>query len=392
MKNKLFLLCSSPENKFETRLFIARFERYFKQSKKNSPLLLLASFVLAAYQVYLNTPTLQLIIWQTLLVFFIVAIYKIDHQQQYSPDIERQYLLLKSRITRRLIYGLGIAVLFGASCFLLPDETPFDHLALYYIFLVCLLAIILISNITFPEYYFGYGFIIISLILTHTSTHASGHSEGFLMIASLVCPVGVLMMTLKATEMSHRAINEIALSLMLTKQMAEMLELQQTIKHQSEHDELTGLANRRKFESSASELENNAKLGNISFGVVYIDLDKFKPINDTFGHIYGDLVLQEMAQRLNACCARQSDLVCRMGGDEFCILIKNVIGQQQLQELAQSIEFRLGQTYSINGVDFNIGASIGTATYPTDGDSVDELICCADKNMYYHKQQKLALT
>lgn len=388
MKNKLFLLCSSPDDDFETRLFIARYERYFKQSKKNSPLLLVASLVLSGYQFYLNSPIFQLVIWQLLFAFFIAVIYKIDHQQQHSPDTQCQYRRLRARIIQRLIYGLILAVLFGASCFLLPPDTPFDHLALYYIFLVCLFAIILISNIIFPEYYFGYGAIVITLMYSHTWTRTSEHSEGFLIMASLIYPIGAIIMTLKATEMSKRAINEVVLSLILTKQMAEMLELQQVIKHQSEHDELTGLANRRKFEERASELENEAKSKDICFGIVYIDLDKFKPINDTFGHVYGDLVLQEMAKRLNS-CSRKSDLVCRMGGDEFCILIRDITEPQQLKQLTWSIEQRIGQTYSIDGIDFNISASIGTALYPADGSNVDELVSCADKKMYYHKQHKI---
>ena len=68
-----------------------------------------------------------------------------------------------------------------------------------------------------------------------------------------------------------------------------------------------------------------------------------------------------------------------MGGDEFCILVKDVTKQQQLRNLALSIEQRIKQTFSIEGIDFNIGASIGTAVYPVDGCSVDELVSCADK-------------
>jgi len=391
MKNKLFLLCSVPENQAEIRLFIARFERYLKQSKNNTPLLLVAALILASYQTYLNTPIIYLITWLLLFVFNTGIIYKIDHmEQQYTSNIVAQYKQFKAVVTRRSIYGLNLALLFGASCYLMPVDTPFDYLALYYIFLICLVAIILISNINFPEFYFAYSAIVVTMLFVHTWVYGDQHSDGFLVMASLIYPIGALIMAVKALEMSKSAINEIALRLILTKQMAEMLELQQVIKHQSEHDELTGLANRRKFEDRASELEHGAKVQEARFSLIYIDLDKFKPINDTFGHVYGDLVLQEMAKRLSS-CSRKSDLVCRLGGDEFCVLVHDMSEAAELSELALTIESRLMQTFSIEGNDFNIGASIGTAAYPVDGASIDELVSFADKKMYAHKQQKLAL-
>ena len=390
MKNKLLLLLSTPNGDFETHLFIARLERYFKQSKKNSPLLLFASLVLFSHQLYLESPLWPLIAWQCLLVLFTAIIYCIDHQQQSSAIIECHYKILRKRLFYRLVYGLIVAALFGASTFLIPTDAPFDHLAIYYIFLICLFAIILISNVIFPEYYFGYGFVVITLVYLHTLSQTGSHSEGFIIIASLIYPIGAVFMTIKATEMSKRAINEVALGLILKKQMAEMLELQQVIKYQSEHDQLTGLANRRKFENCAYDVENNAKSKQLAFGIVYIDLDQFKPINDQYGHAYGDKVLQEIAERLNK-CSRDTDLVCRMGGDEFCILIKDVDGTQHLEQLSIAIEQRLQQSFIVEDVNFNLSASIGTAIYPEDGLTVDELVSHADHNMYRHKQQKLTV-
>ncbi|NRA69608.1 MAG: GGDEF domain-containing protein [Gammaproteobacteria bacterium] len=387
MKNKLFLLFSSPSNEFETRLFIARYERYFTQSKRNSPLLLLASVVLTVYQIYLDSSLVIILAWQFMLIVITGIIYYIDYLQTHSPVIEKYYQILKTRIKYRLFFGLLVAAMFGGSSFILSSDVPLDHAQLYYIYLICLFAVILISNINFPEYYMAYGMIVMSLLYAHALTRLADHSEGFMVIASFMYPVGATMMTMKAIEMSKMAINEVALGLILKKQMHEMLELQQVIKHQSDHDELTGLANRRKFEETALEFERNSKALNSQFGVIYIDLDKFKPINDTYGHAYGDLVLQEMANRLSG-CSRASDLVCRMGGDEFCILLKNVLDQNELTNIATSLEERLIEPFMINDIKFSVGASFGVATFPLDGNNIDELVSVADHQMYLKKHQK----
>ncbi len=385
MKNNLFLLSSAPVNEFETRVYMARVDRYFSQSIKNSPLLLIASFILAIYHYHLDSSLILVAIWQFSFVLSIAIIYMIDKKGNEQVALKADHATLKKRLTQRFFFGLFIAFLFSVSPFILLADVPLDHVQLYYIFLVCLFAIILVSNISFPEYYIAYGMLILSMIFLHAVTRFDDHSKGVIACSSLFLLLGFTLMIRKAIEMSESALNEVTYSITLKEQMLEMMEMQALIEHQARHDELTGLANRRKFEEEAVEIENRAKDFGAVFGLIYVDLDKFKPINDTYGHQYGDWVLQEIAKRITS-CTRETDLVCRMGGDEFCVLIKNVTNNEELENLSTLLKDRIKMPFAINGIDFNLGASMGSAIYPTDGKNVDALVSTADHKMYEEKR------
>ncbi|WP_394391393.1 hypothetical protein [Shewanella woodyi] len=163
MNRKLFLLLSPPVNEFETRVYTARTASYFSQSIKNSPLLLVASLILSSYQLYLDSSLILLIIWQIIFAITIVAIYLIDKAGNTLINQNADYPKLRRKLTQRFYSGLFIALLFGISPFTLLSDVPLDHVQLYYIFLICLFAIILISNISFPEYYIAYGVLILPL-------------------------------------------------------------------------------------------------------------------------------------------------------------------------------------------------------------------------------------
>ncbi|MFT5704661.1 MAG: diguanylate cyclase (GGDEF)-like protein [Shewanella sp.] len=385
MKSKIFLLFSSPVNEFENRVYMARIERYFSQSIKNSPLLLIASIILSIYHLNLDSPLMLLTIWQLSFALFIIAIYRIDKKGNEQVAQNLDSVTLKKRLTQRFFFGLFIACLFSISPFMLLADVPLDHVQLYYIFLVCLFAIILVSNISFPEYYIAYGTLILSMMFLHALTRFDDHSKGMIVCSSLFLLFGFTLMIRKAIEMSESALNEVSYGITLQEQMLEMMEMQALIAHQARHDELTGLANRRMFEEESVEIETRAKDFGDVFGLIYVDLDKFKPINDTYGHQYGDWVLQEIARRITG-CTRETDLVCRMGGDEFCVLIKNVTNNEELENLATLLKERITMPFSINGIGFNLTASMGSAIYPTDGKNVDALVSTADHKMYTEKR------
>jgi len=118
-------------------------------------------------------------------------------------------------------------------------------------------------------------------------------------------------------------------------------------------------------------------------GVFFIDLDRFKNINDSMGHTFGDRVLIEVAQRLGS-CLRDTDTLCRLGGDEFVVFLQQ-IDARGAEVLAQRILDTLGQTLTIDDMQFSISCSIGVALYPGDGKTLDALIQCADTAMYLVK-------
>lgn len=152
----------------------------------------------------------------------------------------------------------------------------------------------------------------------------------------------------------------------------------------AKHDALTGLANRlllreRFQEASAAALRTGNRIA-----LHFIDLDGFKPVNDSYGHPAGDAVLQEVARRLEA-SLRAEDTVARLGGDEFVILQADVAHEDEAEMLARRILRRLGAPYEIEAATVNISASLGIAMSPDLGLDLERLLACADAALYRSK-------
>jgi diguanylate cyclase (GGDEF)-like protein len=150
------------------------------------------------------------------------------------------------------------------------------------------------------------------------------------------------------------------------------------------HDPLTGLANRILLEDRLTHAINNAARTGKSVGVIFCDLNEFKSINDDFGHLVGDQVLQVMSKRIKSVC-RANDTVARFGGDEFMIIVEQLNTASELNQLIEVLTKKIAEP--IEDMGFSLSASIGVATFPSDGMTKNQLIDIADKNMYRKKIQ-----
>ncbi|MDQ3261431.1 MAG: EAL domain-containing protein, partial [Pseudomonadota bacterium] len=172
----------------------------------------------------------------------------------------------------------------------------------------------------------------------------------------------------------------------VAKEVGDRKHAQERILHQAYHDSLTGLPNRLLFRDRLNLSVVQAKRSGTVLAVMFIDLDRFKSVNDTLGHAAGDQLLQAVAARLIK-CLRGSDTVARLGGDEFTLLLP-LIGQREAAEnAARKVLAVLNQPFRIGQQEYVTGASIGIALYPDDGDTVDALIRNADIAMYDVKAQ-----
>lgn len=153
----------------------------------------------------------------------------------------------------------------------------------------------------------------------------------------------------------------------------------------AQHDSLTGLPNRALFYEYVDHLLPAMRRGHSHAAVLFVDLDRFKPINDTYGHDVGDFVLKEVARRMTG-SLRGEDMVGRLGGDEFVTVLAHIHGEEDAASIAHHVLDRLAQPYKTNGVELNVSPSIGISLFPRDGDTVDELIKHADAAMYAAKQ------
>ena len=166
----------------------------------------------------------------------------------------------------------------------------------------------------------------------------------------------------------------------------ELRQLSELNRHQSLHDSLTGLPNRVSFGQQVEHAISVADTDGTQLAVLLMDLDRFKEINDTLGHRYGDLLLVELARRLES-VLRRSDTVARLGGDEFGILVRQLSeSPDDLEQALEQIHAALEQPFAVDGLPLHIEASIGVANFPAHGRDVDSLLQRADVAMYLAKE------
>jgi diguanylate cyclase (GGDEF)-like protein len=169
----------------------------------------------------------------------------------------------------------------------------------------------------------------------------------------------------------------------LSRSLAVAEEARCELEHAAMHDALTGLPNRRAF-LGQSLLSNES--GDVLYALFYIDLDRFKPINDAFGHAAGDCLLRQVGARL-AACARPGDFVARLGGDEFVSLIPGIGDETEAEARAAAMLDALNQPYEIEGRPVNVGASIGISLTGRDVTDTAQLLKTADLALYRAKFQ-----
>jgi len=155
-------------------------------------------------------------------------------------------------------------------------------------------------------------------------------------------------------------------------------------RHQAMHDVLTGLPNRSLFMDRLDNVLNLARRNEEMMAVMFLDLDGFKEINDTYGHDSGDLILQDLAERLKL-FLRDSDTLARLGGDEFVLLLPRINNESDAATVATKIKDSYKQPFSISGQEVFLSLSIGISIYPGDGDNAQTLIKNADMAMYRAK-------
>jgi len=161
---------------------------------------------------------------------------------------------------------------------------------------------------------------------------------------------------------------------------------EERVQHLAHHDQLTDLPNRVLLSDRLFQCVAQARRDRGTLALLFLDLDQFKPVNDTLGHDIGDLLLKEVALRLQACVPRDSDTVSRLGGDEFVILLAQIDKATDAVLVAGKILAALERPFCIGPHVIDISASIGIAVYPQHGEDVSQLLKSADTAMYLAKK------
>jgi len=179
-----------------------------------------------------------------------------------------------------------------------------------------------------------------------------------------------------------------ALLQFVSAQVATVIERKQSetwLRHIARHDALTDLPNRGLFDDRLRTALARVRLDGDRLSLLYIDLDRFKQVNDSYGHAIGDLLLLEASHRIRH-CVRESDTVGRVGGDEFIVLLSSIKLPEHASTIAEKIRDSLNQPFELAGQHLQVSASLGIAVYPEHGDEYKQLIRHADGAMYGAKK------
>jgi diguanylate cyclase (GGDEF)-like protein len=157
------------------------------------------------------------------------------------------------------------------------------------------------------------------------------------------------------------------------------------ITHRATHDELTGLANRTQLTERCKEAVELARERSQMLTLFYIDLDRFKPVNDDLGHGIGDKLLVVVGERLKR-CTRSGEIVARLGGDEFAVLMSAHASDRDADALAERLARAFRRPFAVDGRQLEVGASIGRAAFPDDASTPEDLLRVADTTMFEAKR------
>ncbi len=172
----------------------------------------------------------------------------------------------------------------------------------------------------------------------------------------------------------------------IVRDISERIKNEQAIHDMAFHDPLTGLSNRRLFEDRLDQTIAKSHRYGMKFGLLYLDLDHFKEINDAYGHEAGDQVLVEAGERIRSCCKRDLDTISRQGGDEFCVIVIDCGEREQLEEIATHLQQAFAVPFGVCNADVSVTTSIGISMFPADGTESKSIEAAADKAMYCAKR------
>lgn len=289
-------------------------------------------------------------------------------------------------VNLRIGLGAAIALLYGVVGFLLPETAPAQDTFLF-IIVSTVITVAALGYAVMPRYYLTLDVVSLLPLTGHFAHQYLAHADSYYLLLIAVAVIWQAIVLAKARQVSATAIGAIVLNERLQQEIEENRRTKEAIRHMALHDDLTGLGNRRYFDETIARTLSIASRDQGKVGLLAIDLDDFKPINDRYGHTAGDSLLKAVAVRLLS-SIRAADFCARMGGDEFAIIVASVHAESDVADVASKLRSTLAEPFRLDAIVVRISASVGLAVYPDDGISASVLWSVADRRMYREKASR----
>lgn len=382
-------MSTSPElsgDSLEQRVRLHQAKLFFEHSRGNMPSILAAALLVAAVLLDAGTGVITVAGW---FVAVLVAAAAVLAYNRHLAGLEITGANYSSLLRKRIALGALVVLLCGISGFFMPPSAPLSSHAFLFLILSGLVTVAALAYSVMPAYYLTLnGVTLVPLTLLFLELYFLHGDSSFLLLVAMSITWQVAILK-KARLVSRSVIEGITLNERLQQEVVEHQRSRELIRHMALHDSLTELANRRHFDATLERTLNVAARAQSRFGLLVIDLDDFKPVNDSHGHAVGDRVLQVFAARLQG-SLRGSDFAARIGGDEFAVIQENVVDAADVEEVVRKLRVLLDAPLALDGCEIMVGASIGSAVFPNDGCNTESLQRIADQRMYADKRQRKA--
>lgn len=365
------------------RVDLERVRMFFGLARGNMAGILLGTVLIGIVLNIGGASHSALAIWVGLIVVSTLAVAIFERRVQHIQVTAGN---CKSLLHVRIGLGACVAFLWGVSGYLLPTTGTQAQDTYIFIILSTLVTVGTLGYAATPAYYLIIDAVSLVPLSAKFAYQLLTLGDNYYLLLLVLAVTWQIVVMKKAKQVSRTIIDAIAVNERLKDEIEEHKQTKAVLQQMAQQDPLTGLANRSLFTDRLSQTFAISHRKEVHFAQLYIDLDRFKPVNDQYGHGTGDLLLKAVATRILD-CVRESDTVARVGGDEFVVLLREIDSAQSALAVAEKIRTSLSEPFPIDGQDIRVGCCVGVAIYPEHGRTELELSARADTAMYMAKDE-----
>lgn len=371
-----------PSNaSFDQRVELDRARIFFSLARGNMRSMVVGAIALALLMRHAGTADGSIAVWFTLFCISVAGAMRFEHSvQQQGLNLQNCHRLMRIRVP----VGIWMASFYGMAALLTPMHTPPLIDALLLLVLSTVVSTATLAYAIVPAQYLWIAAACFWPLLARLGYRSLTQQDQTYAVLALMSVIWLAVVLNKSRSASRTAHDALVLNRRLQDEVEEHQQTREALRQMALVDPLTGLGNRRHFDETLHRTLSQAEREGGQFGVLAVDLDDFKPVNDRYGHPVGDNLLKSVAQRLLT-TVRAGDFCARVGGDEFAVIVHGVHSAADMQAVAQKLHEELQQGNPFNASAPPHRASVGWALFPEDGKNALDLMTLADARMYLEK-------